>query len=66
MTKQEREIMRDKKNALAFHTVQTALNNGFSMYDIEKLATSIVCLAKFQKFASGTVDTQNLPRVWDF
>lgn len=65
MTEQERKRIKEKRNALAIHTVQTAVENGFSMYDIEKLAASITCLAKFQRLEPKDVDTENLPRVWD-
>lgn len=66
MTEQEKKRVEEKRNTLALHTVQTALDNGFSMYDIEKLAANIVCLAKFQKLEPKEADTQNLPRVWNF
>lgn len=66
MTPQERKRIEEKRKALALQTVQTALDNGFSMYDIEKLAASITCLAKFQKLEPKVADTENLPRVWDF
>ncbi|MCI9185338.1 MAG: hypothetical protein HFG61_10830 [Lachnospiraceae bacterium] len=65
MTEQEKKRVEEKRNALALETVQTALNNGFSMYDIEKVAASIVCLAKFQRLEAKEADTQNLPRVWN-
>lgn len=38
MTEQEKKRTEEKRNALALHTVQTALDNGFSVYDIEKMA----------------------------
>ena len=66
MTQQEKKRMEEKRKTLALQTVQTALENGFSMYDIEKLAANITCLAKFQKLEAKTADTENLPLVWDF
>ena len=65
MTPQERAMVKEKRNVLALDTVQAALNNGFSMYDIEKLAASIVCLAKFQNLQQKEADTENLPLEWD-
>ncbi len=65
MTKQEAVRRKEKRNALALQTVQTALENGLSVYDIEKLAANIVCLAKFQTLESKEVDTENLPLVWN-
>lgn len=65
MTDTEKKRIKEKRNAIAVQTVQTALENGFSMYDIEKLAASITCLAKFQKFENKSIDTDGLPFAWD-
>lgn len=66
MTPEERKRIDEKRKALALQTVQTAIENGFSVYDIEKLAANITCLAKFQKLEAKKADTENLPLVWDY